>query len=177
MARLSLFERSETGAEDPVAELAAEFGPSLSRYFARRVSDQAEVEDLVQDVFVRLLRRPEVRAMEGARGYVFETASSVLIDWARRRQTRRWSRHESFDVEQHGGVDFAPDHVLQSKERLAQAMAVLLDLPERTRTIFLLRRVEAMPYKDIAGRFGISVSAVEKHMRRAILHLSRHMGD
>jgi len=43
---------------------------------------------------------------------------------------------------------------------LARATAVLLELPERTRVIFVLRRLEGMRYLDIAARLGISVSAV-----------------
>jgi RNA polymerase sigma-70 factor (ECF subfamily) len=64
---------------------------------------------------------------------------------------------------------------LLGKERLVRATAVLLELPERTRVIFVLRRLEGMRFNDIAARLGISVSAVEKHMQRAITHLMRRI--
>ena len=61
------------------------------------------------------------------------------------------------------------------RQQLARATAVLLELPERTRVIFVLRRLEGMRLNDIAKRLGISVSAVEKHMQRAITHIMRRI--
>jgi RNA polymerase sigma-70 factor (ECF subfamily) len=52
---------------------------------------------------------------------------------------------------------------------------VLLRMPERTRTVFILRRLEGQRFQDIAVHLGISVSAVEKHMVRAIQQLSLEM--
>lgn len=157
--------------------LTAEFRPSLARYFARRVKDQSEIEDLVQEVFVRLVRRPDVAAMDGARGYVFETASSVLNDWLRRRRTHHAADHDPFDPDAHQSPDLAPDRVLISRERLARATAILLELPERTRTIFVLRRIEGLKHREIAKRLGLSVSAVEKAIRRATAHLVARLDD
>lgn len=56
-------------------------------------------------------------------------------------------------------------------------MDILQALPERTRVIFILRRLEGLKYQDIANRFGISVSAVEKHMERAVAQLAKGMDD
>jgi RNA polymerase sigma-70 factor (ECF subfamily) len=53
----------------------------------------------------------------------------------------------------------------------------LLELPERTRTIFVLRRMEGLRYQDIAQRLGISLSLVEKQMARAVAYLSQRMHD
>jgi RNA polymerase sigma factor (sigma-70 family) len=54
---------------------------------------------------------------------------------------------------------------------------VLLELPERTRQIFVLRRLEGLSYFEIGRRLGVSVSAVEKHMQRAVRHLAARTGD
>jgi RNA polymerase sigma-70 factor (ECF subfamily) len=67
------------------------------------------------------------------------------------------------------------ERVFLGKEALNRASVALLELPERTRTIFVLRRLEGMRYADVARRLGISVSAVEKHMVRAIAHLTERM--
>lgn len=153
------------------------FRPSLQRYFNRRIRDRAEVEDLVQDVFVRLARRGGLGDVENLSGYIFETAASVLQDRARRRHVRAADAHDAFDGERHAGVDFSPDRVLDGRERLRQVSAALLELPERTRHVFVLRRLEGMRYNDIANQLGITVSAVEKHMHRAIAFLTLRMTD
>jgi RNA polymerase sigma-70 factor (ECF subfamily) len=138
----------------------------------RRVSDRSEIDDMVQQVFERLLKRGGVAGLERLDGYVFQTASSVLADTLRHRRSHHADRHEVFDESTHGDVDFSPEYVLLKREGLARATAILLELPERTRVIFVLRRLEGMKYLDIAARLGISVSAVEKHMERAATRLA-----
>jgi RNA polymerase sigma factor (sigma-70 family) len=157
--------------------LNAGFRASLWRYFARRVRDGSEIEDMVQEVFARLLKRGNVGGVTHLGGYVFETASSVLTDRLRKRRSHHADAHEEYDDRTHGDVDFSPEHVLIGKERLARATAVLLELPERTRVIFVLRRLEGMKYLDIAARLGLSVSAIEKHMQRAVAHLASRLED
>jgi RNA polymerase sigma-70 factor (ECF subfamily) len=143
----------------------------------RRVRDRTEIDDMVQQVFERLLKRGDVTGMDRLSGYVFQTASSVLADHGRRRRSRHADAHDEFDESAHGDVDFSPEHVLLGRERLARATAILLELPERTRVIFVLRRLEGMKYLDIAARLGISVSAVEKHMERAVARLMDGVGE
>lgn len=167
---------SPSAADAGLAD-AVRFRPSLLRFFERRVRDRVEAEDLVQDVFVRLARRGDLQNIEELGGYIFETAASVLHDRGRRRQVRAADAHEIFDSEKHGGADFAPDRVLQGQERLRLASAALLQLPERTRHVFVLRRLEGMRYGDVAARLGISVSAFEKHMQRAMAHLVQRLDD
>jgi RNA polymerase sigma-70 factor (ECF subfamily) len=83
--------------------------------------------------------------------------------------------HVEFDSELHAEDEIDPQRILGGKEDLHAATAALLRLPERTRTVFILRRLEGRRHRDIAMQLGISVSAVEKHMVRAILHLSQAM--
>ena len=154
-------------------QLSQNWRSLLKRYFNRRISCADEVEDMVQEVLVRLIRRGHVSKIENLAGYVFETASSVLKDRHRRHRIRYTAAHDSFDQDMHGGVDFSPEDVLIGRERLSRAVSALLQLPERTRTIFILRRLEGMKYKEIAHRLGITVSAVEKHVQRAITHLGQ----
>jgi RNA polymerase sigma factor (sigma-70 family) len=160
-----------------IGRLHDRFRSSLRRYFSRRVSKPSDVEDMVQDVFERLLRRGEIENGDDVSGYVFKTASNVLVDRARRGRARQEALHQPFDPDLHADVDFSPEHVLSNREQLIRASAILLELPERTRAIFVLRRIEGMRHLDIAARLDISVSAVEKHMQRATLHVARRMDE
>lgn len=151
-------------------------GP-LTRYFVGRTKDRSEVDDMVQEVFLRLAKRGDVAGIEGTSGYVFETAASVINDWLRRRRVRGTDQHATFDPERHDCIVLGPDQVLLAQERLHLITTALRELPERTQHIFALRRLEGMRYKEIATRVGISVSAVEKHMERAIAHLGMRVGS
>ena len=166
----------ESQAQQPT--LAQQVGPVrlwLTRYFRRRVSDGADVEDMVQDVFARMAARDSAEPIEHLDGYVLKTASSVLADRGRRRSSRGAGLHVAFDADLHGEEGADPERILGGKEDLQAVIAALLCLPERTRTVFILRRLEGQKFRDIADHLGISVSAVEKHMVRAIHHLSLEM--
>lgn len=173
---LSKSDRALPDPADPASfeELDRTYRPSLLRYFSRRISDPMVAEDMVQQVFEGLVRRGGVEAVDNVAGYVFQIARNVLTDYLRQRGSlRRSGMHESFEESLHGGEDFSPEYVLAKREKLARAMAVLQTLPERTRVIFVLQRLEGMKYREIAEQLGISMSAVEKHMARAIVHLAK----
>lgn len=166
--------RSESGRDDLQSALEP-LRPSLTTYFRRRVRQTAEVEDLVQDVFARILARDSEHPVEHVASYIFQTAASVLADRHRRRLARHADAHTEFDAERHAGRDFEPDRLVYGKQELKLATATLLLLPERTRTVFILHRLEGWKCREIAERLGISVSAVEKHMMRAVRHVAEAM--
>jgi len=150
---------------------------ALARFFQRHVHDSDEADDLVQDVFLRIVRRGHAADIEHLDGYIFQTASNVLRDRSRRRRARLVDRHVPFDLDPQDSDELGPERALLGREGLKAAGVVLLELPERTRRIFILRRLEGLSYIEIGRRLGLSVSAVEKHMQRAVHHLAARTGD
>ncbi|MBC7166365.1 MAG: sigma-70 family RNA polymerase sigma factor [Phenylobacterium sp.] len=169
-------------ADDGLAELSARLRQPLMAYFRRRTADAAEAEDLTQEVFIRALRREGETDVRSADAYVFTIAANLMRDRARRRAARSANRHVSLDPLAPRGPhldlpaeDSSAESVLIDRERLRLALAALEELPERTRHVFILFRVEKMRQAEIADRLGISVSAVEKHVVRAAAHLARRI--
>jgi RNA polymerase sigma-70 factor (ECF subfamily) len=160
-----------------LAERSQALRGALKRYFARQVRDAAEVDDLVQEVFLRIVRRGDPAGIERLDGYIFETAASVLKDRHRRRRTHLADRHLPFESELHADVVAGPDRDIIGRQALKAAAVALMELPQRTRQVFVLRRLEGLPYGEIARRLGLSVSAVEKHMVRAMRHLIARTGE
>jgi RNA polymerase sigma-70 factor (ECF subfamily) len=159
-------------------ELDARFRTPLFNYFFRRVQDRSEAEDLTQETFVRLARHPDKSCGQGAQAYVFTIAANLLTDRARSRASRKVKEHRSLGdiLEQPGFVrelaeDRDPERVLVARETLKDVMAALGELSERTRHIFILSRLENMQHRDIAALYGISISAVEKHVVKALASL------
>jgi RNA polymerase sigma-70 factor (ECF subfamily) len=146
-------------------------------FFLRRLSDRAEAEDLVQEVFVRMVARGASDDIRSADAFVFAIAGNLLRDRARLRTTRSAAAHEPLDPAADAGADenlvehSTPDRVLLGRERLSLVQRALGELPERTRNIFVLYRMENMRRRDIAMLYGITVSAVEKHIAKALDHL------
>src|SRR5215813_5381649 len=96
--------KREPGEGDRL-RLAQEAGPVrrwLTRYFRRRIGNDAEVEDMVQDVFARMVVRDSSEPIDHLGGYVLKTASSVLADRARFRSSHGGGLHVEFDSELHG---------------------------------------------------------------------------
>lgn len=157
----------------------------LMTYFLRQTRDPAEAEDLTQEVLLRLLRVGADETIAAPDEFVFTIASNLLRDRARRRISRQADRHVSLHPPAADGSaaeplqlvaeDLPADRVLLGKEKLRRTLDALADLPDRTREIFLLFRVERLRQAEIAERLGVSVSAVEKHVVRAVAHLARRI--
>lgn len=157
-------DRSETLLET----LALRYSPSLTRFFSRRVNNQADVADLVQDVFLRLSRLHDLSAIQQPEHYLFKTAASALRDQLRRDEVRSRSLHDEFDEVKHGGSDLTPERVLAGRQAVESLRDALRALPERTRDVFVLRVFEGLKMAEIARALGISQRAVEKHYAKAM---------
>ncbi|AQR61912.1 RNA polymerase subunit sigma-24 [Brevundimonas sp. LM2] len=147
--------------------LSRRLRPALMRYFQRRTESAADAEELVQELFLRLLRRADLFALQNLDGYVFEAAANLARDRARRQQARG-GRHIDIDDIEPAADEPSPERVVDGRKRLDLMLSALDRLPPRARTIVILRRFESLTYGQIADRLGISVSAVEKHMVRSM---------
>jgi RNA polymerase sigma factor (sigma-70 family) len=149
--------------------------PGLIAFFARRVGSLSEAEDLAHDVFIRLATAPANDVRNG-KAYVFQIAANLLRDRARRAivRSRYVGSEQSNDLRHVDQID--PFRISSGREALATLVRTLDELPDRTRKIFLLYRYEQVSRQAIAESFGISVSAVEKHVYRAMALLSKRLG-
>ena len=151
--------------------LVDEFTKPLTGFFAKRVSDRAEVDDLVQEVFLRLVQRCGETQIEHVHGYVFQVARSVLNDRLRKGRVRRSHAHDAFDEELHAGADFSPERVFLGKEEVGLLLAALETLPQKTQDVFVLRAFENRKYVEIATMMKFSIRSAEKHMAKALAHI------
>lgn len=145
--------------------------PGLRAFFTGRVAAD-DVDDMMQDVALRLQLCSRSDAIGNGRAYLYQVARSVVFDQRRRSVCRQRDRHEPL-AESHEPIEErGPDRVLEGKQQLECAMRALRELPERTSQAFALHRIEHVPCTAIAERMHISVSAVEKHIMRATRHIA-----
>lgn len=183
---IGLFSIMVSSRRDHPSDHAIE--PLYERYrrpllaFFKRSSPHEDAEDLTQDVFVRLARHTDPTAIARPSAYIFQIASNLLRDARRQSRARAASGHVNLDTvaaEQHLPQalieEIHPERVLLGKRTAADFAAALSALPERTRDIFLLYRLDRMRQKDIATTLGVSVSSVEKHLTKAIALLTKAM--
>lgn len=131
---------------------------------------------MVQDLFVRLLRRADLLTLDNVDGYVFEAAANVARDRGRYELSRGGGRHVDIGTLAAQSEEPGAERVVAGRQGLTRMLAALDALPPRARTIVILRRFENLTYAQIADRLGISVSAVEKHMVRSMSALRHDLG-
>lgn len=164
-------------ANAAASAMSQRFRPALIAFFLRRIRNHSEAEDLTQEVLLRVAQRGAAIDATRPDAYVFQIAANLLRDRGRRQQVRAAYQAGLGATEANWVEERDPDRVLQAKESLTTVLAALKQLPERTRTIFVLFRLENMKQREIADMLGISVRTVEQHVVRASVHLRERFGD
>ena len=149
----------------------------LLRRIRKRLINRDDAEDILQEAYLRFMERKADIAIANREAYLARSATNIAIDRMRHRRVRLGSGFIA--VELNAVVDDQPlqDEILASRARLHQTREALDRLPKRTRVIFLKHRLNGMKYREIATELGISVSAVEKHIAKAIVALTRSAKD
>ena len=165
------------GESELIDGWARQYGERLRRFFVKRGVTPSEADDLTQDVYVRIARMNGVDTVREPEAFLFQTAANLLRDNIRRAHSRRTKHHVSVEDGHLATVVSAPDRVLEGKQSLEGVLRVLAALTVRQRAVFMLHRFEGMTYGQIARHLGISTSAVEKHMMKAIAQLHQCQED
>jgi RNA polymerase sigma factor (sigma-70 family) len=164
--------------EPELNRLDRRYRPALMAFFMRRAASHGDAEDMTQELFAKLATAQSgsgaTGAMDNPDAYIFQMAANLLRDRGRRERVRANYR-ASLDI---GAIDLEPldpARVLLGRESLGEVSDALRELPDRTRAIFLLFRLEGMKQSELAALYGVSVSAVQKHILKAMTHLTRRV--
>ena len=150
-------------------------GAELARYFRRRAQPQ-DVGDLVQECFRRFAQSRGAAAslIDRPAAYLVRTARNLLAERARADGRRMQAEHDQFEEDVHAGPD--PLAALEARDTIRRLEEVIARLKPKTRTIFLMHRLDGLSYEEIAAAQGMSVKGVEKQMAKALgaIRRSRH---
>ena len=157
------------------------------RTLTRLTGSGVQVEDLAQEVFLRLYRAlPEFRGESLLSTYLYRIVVNVAQDeWKRRRKDRTWMVSEPAVDEDESGAwieSFAGDelteHARNPEQRMADAEmveaveAAMLGLPEMERAVLVLYHQEECSYEGIAAALGLPINTVRTHLHRGRKRLS-----
>ncbi|AWM31787.1 RNA polymerase sigma-70 factor [Hymenobacter nivis] len=161
---------------DPAAFLEAlfkAFYAPLGAVAYRVVPDRAAVEDILQDVFLRVWQGlATLPAIDSHRAYLTRMALNAAVRYQQRAQ-----RHVAWDEAPPASAPVAPDALAQlhATETTAAVAAALAHLPPQCRVVFELSRYEEMSYQQIAEALEISPKTVENQMGKALRILRREL--
>lgn len=115
-----------------------------------------EAEDVIQDTYLRLLQRADLDTIRNARAFLYQTASHLLTDRARRARGRDLRNAPGVDPDTLCSAAPELDRALESAWQLEDLLSALEDLPAIGRHAFLLNKIDGLTHPEIAERFGIS---------------------
>jgi RNA polymerase sigma factor (sigma-70 family) len=155
-----------------VAEIARQHETRLRRFLASRLraAPAADVPDLVQEVYLRLLRISRHETIRNPLAYVFTVAFHVL-------HQHRLSLSESPEsadpvalLAEIESTDSDPAIQVESRERIDLIDRALRGLPRNVHAAFVLHRRFGFTVDEIAGQLGVSRGMVKKYLARAMAH-------
>ena len=147
----------------------------LLKLVTRHTRGRSDAEDLLHSAYIRLEQYRAGHVVDNPSAFLVRAATNIAIDTHRHEQL--WALDDvSHEVQR---PDDAPlqDEVIAARARLVRVKEGLAKLTPRTREIFLMHRLHGMKYREIAVHFGISQSAVEKHIAKAALFLAEWARD
>lgn len=142
----------------------------LTRHLSRRLGSPQCASDVVHDTYLRLQGLKAVPDMDNPRAYLFRMADNLAIDRLRAqgREGRRRDGEEVLAVQPSETPD--AEASADYRQRLRLLARAVDELPPRCREVFLMHKMDGLGHAEIARRLGISRSAVEKHVMRALAH-------
>ncbi|MBD3828407.1 MULTISPECIES: RNA polymerase sigma factor [Stenotrophomonas] len=153
-----------------LTELLIRERPALLRLVQRILGSDGTAEDVIQSVWFKARGVDSAQQIDNPRAYLYRLATNLATDHGRERtrRTRLLAEHYLW----------GPDEVLSTEEQamaqdeLQRVLQAAEHLPEPTRTIFRLHRLQGMTQADVARRQGVSVTTVENHVRTALQRLA-----
>jgi len=144
---------------------------AVRNYIYYRSGDLEIATDIAQETFMKIWEKQIVSETGNTKGLLFKIAGDLFISNYRRQKVL-----QNFKLSLVPKVENqSPEDSLQFKELASKYEAALIKLSEKQRTVFLMSRIDNMKYHEIANTVGISVKAVEKRMKYALLQLKKDL--
>jgi RNA polymerase sigma-70 factor (ECF subfamily) len=171
----ALVERAQAGDKRAFEQLVGKYQRKLGRLLSRFIRDQAEVEDVTQEAFIKAYRAlPSFRGESAFYTWLYRiginTAKNHLVARGRRAPTST-----EFDADEAESFDDAellhdintPERLLQSKQIGQTVNAAMEALPDELRNAIVLREIEGLSYEEIAVEMKCPIGTVRSRIFRA----------
>jgi RNA polymerase sigma factor (sigma-70 family) len=175
---------SMTEQDRQISEIIAEERSRLRNFIRRRVPDPSDVEDIVQDVFYRLVQANRLlMPIDHVTGWLFRVARNRITDLFRKKKPETFS---DAVVEDEEGELLRIEDLLPSPDAGPEALYlrnVLLDelelaldeLPGEQREVFVAHELDGRSFKELSAESGVSVNTLLSRKRYAVLHLRERL--
>ena len=156
----------------------------LRNFIRKRVADQGDAEDILQDVFYELLEAYRaMRPIEQVSAWLFRVARNRITDLFRRRRTE--AARSGREPDGSGGpadwedllpsAEDGPEAAYARRILLEELEQALEELPEEQRAVFVAHEIEGRSFKDLAADTGVNVNTLLSRKHYAVVHLRRRL--
>jgi RNA polymerase sigma factor (sigma-70 family) len=145
---------------------------ALTQYLQHNWRNRGDIEDLLQDVYIRVFEAAKTQIPDRPRAFVFATARNLLIDRVRREQIIPIEAVSDLDALNVELDSPGPERSAIARDELRRLQAALDHLPPRCRQAVVLRQVEGLSRKDIAARMGIGEETVKEYLAEGVIALA-----
>ncbi len=162
-----------------VAEIEKQHGQRLRRFLASRLRyGAADVPDLAQEVFLRLLRIDRHETIRSTEAYLFTVAFHVLHQHVMRRSAAPEAVEITTLIDQmEAAPDADPVNRAETAQQIEELQQALQQLPPKARAVLLLHRRDGYSLEEIADRLGFSRANAAKYLAKALLHCRQHLQE
>lgn len=176
-------ERMAFEQDQRITEVVKREQSRLRNFIRRRVPDPRDAEDVLQDVFYRLVEANRLlMPIEHVTGWLFRVARNRITDLFRKQQPENFSGLHAADDEELSSFedllpspDAGPEAVYARKVLLEEMERALAELPREQREVFVAHEFEARSFKEIADSTGVSVNTLISRKRYAVLRLREQL--
>jgi len=142
---------------------------ALQKYLRKFTAGAEDVEDLVQEAYVRVCALPDGQVVDSPRALLFRIARNLAVDRARQRLTRATDDVADFEPLNVSSEEAEPDAQVDGRRRFESFCAAVDSLPPLCRRVFVLRKVYQLSHAEIAAVLGVSHSTIEKHVAKGLV--------
>lgn len=149
---------------------------ALQRYVRGFVADVEDIDDLIQETYLRIYGISDFTKVESPKALLFSIAHNLAVERARRRATRATDSVADCDVL---GVSSGAqtDEQLDARRRFEGFCTAVDTLPPVCRRVFVLRKVYQLSHDEIADVLGIKASTIEKHVVKGLKRCRDYMRE
>lgn len=148
---------------------------ALKRYVMRIVHAENDVEDVVQEAFMRAYKTEGDSDIRQPKSYLFRVAKHVALNQIRQKVNRPTDYIEDSDPASVLVEEWTLEDEVLAQERLGIHCMAVAALPPKRRKVYLMRKVYGMSHKSIADSLGITISTVEAHLAKAFKECHLHV--
>lgn len=147
---------------------------SLMRYVSRYFRQSHEIEDVVQEAFVKVLEAEGSRSIRSIDAYLFRTARNVALNTLSKHDYKLTEALAELGARPELSTGSLEDQY-ESRQQFERFCESLVALPERCQQAFVLRRVYGFSQAEIAQQMHISKNTVEMHLAKGLVRCERYM--